>query len=75
MKLRLQKQTFTESLPGVSYHAKYSSFNEPYCLVGETAIKQIITALFNYEWKSTGHIPRYNLGKLLPRLLKKGYTG
>lgn len=46
MKLRLQKETFTESSPGISYHAKYSSFNDPYSLVGEMAIKQIITALF-----------------------------
>lgn len=59
MKLKVQKETtFIESLPRVRHCAKYFSFNEAYCLVGETAIKQIITQLLNYEWKSTGHIPR-----------------
>ena len=59
MKLKVQKETtFIESLPRVRHCAKYFSFNEAYCLVGETAIKQIITQLLNYEWESTGHIPR-----------------
>lgn len=46
MKVNLQKQaTFIEAEPGGRHHANYSPFNEPYCLVRETAVKQIITQI------------------------------